>query len=76
MLHSSARRTPRLTTKDSLPELEEGLQSQLTVTAQANPNSPVWSWNGWDPLEEVIVGRVEGATVPPFTREVKVPFLF
>jgi len=25
---------------------------------------PVWSWNEWDPLEEVIVGRVEGAIVP------------
>lgn len=38
----------------------------------ANPNSPVWSWNEWDPLEEVIVGRVEAATVPDFTIEVKV----
>jgi len=36
-----------------------------------NPNSPVWAWNEWDPLEEVIVGRVEGASVPPFTVEVK-----
>lgn len=25
----------------------------------------VWSCNEWDPLEEVIVGRVEGAAVPP-----------
>jgi len=25
---------------------------------------PVRSWNEWDPLEEVIVGRLEGATVP------------
>jgi glycine amidinotransferase len=25
---------------------------------------PVWSCNEWDPLEEVIVGNVEGATVP------------
>lgn len=37
----------------------------------ANPESPVWSWNEWDPLEEVIVGRAEGASVPPFTMEVK-----
>ena len=37
--------------------------------------SPVWSHNEWDPLEEVIVGRVEGATVPALTVEVKVlPF--
>jgi len=29
------------------------------------PASPVNSYNGWDPLEEVIVGRLEGATIPP-----------
>ncbi|XP_020609654.1 glycine amidinotransferase, mitochondrial-like isoform X2 [Orbicella faveolata] len=33
--------------------------------------SPVCSYNEWDPLEEVIVGRVEGATVPQFSVEVK-----
>ena len=33
--------------------------------------SPVCSYNGWDPLEEVIVGRVEGAHIPPMTVEVK-----
>jgi len=44
---------------------DEGLPQHV------NPNSPVWAWNEWDPLEEVIVGRVEGATVPPFTVEVK-----
>jgi glycine amidinotransferase len=27
---------------------------------------PVNSWNEWDPLEEVIVGRVDGAVIPPF----------
>src|SRR5260221_9101521 len=27
---------------------------------------PVNSWNEWDPLEEVIVGRLDGAVVPPF----------
>jgi len=26
--------------------------------------SPVMAWNEWDPLEEVIVGRLEGATIP------------
>jgi glycine amidinotransferase len=31
----------------------------------------VSSYNEWDPLEEVIVGRAEGACVPPFTVEVK-----
>jgi len=33
--------------------------------------SPVCSYNEWDPLEEVIVGRVEGAHIPPMTMEVK-----
>ena len=33
--------------------------------------SPVCSHNEWDPLEEVIVGRPEGAVVPHFTHEVK-----
>ena len=28
--------------------------------------SVVCSYNEWDPLEEVIVGRVEGAAVPPW----------
>jgi len=34
-------------------------------------NSPVWAWNEWDPLEEVIVGRAENAICPPLTHEVK-----
>jgi len=28
------------------------------------PESPVMTHNEWDPLEEVIVGRLEGATIP------------
>ncbi len=31
----------------------------------------VQSHNEWDPLEEVIVGRLEGATIPPLTSEIK-----
>ncbi len=27
---------------------------------------PVNSYNEWDPLEEIIVGRLEGATIPPY----------
>lgn len=34
-------------------------------------SSPVCSHNEWDPLEEIIVGRAENATIPPFTAEVK-----
>ena len=30
------------------------------------------SWNEWDPLEEVIVGIPDGATIPKLTREVEV----
>lgn len=33
--------------------------------------SPVCSYNEWDPLEEVIVGRAEYACVPKMTIEVK-----
>lgn len=37
--------------------------------------SPVSSYNEWDPLEEVVVGIVDGATVPPWSDmlEVTVP---
>ena len=37
----------------------------------AEKASPVCAYNEWDPLEEVIVGRVEGAHMPPMTIEVK-----
>jgi glycine amidinotransferase len=33
--------------------------------ALAGQVSPVNSHNEWDPLEEVLVGRLEGATIPP-----------
>ncbi|MFY1679789.1 MULTISPECIES: amidinotransferase [unclassified Streptomyces] len=32
--------------------------------ATGNPGCPVASHNEWDPLEEIIVGRLEGATIP------------
>ena len=35
------------------------------------PKSPVCSYNEWDPLEEIIVGRAENACVPELTIEVK-----
>jgi glycine amidinotransferase len=35
------------------------------VSDTPNPSCPVNSFNEWDPLEEVIVGIVDGATVPP-----------
>ncbi len=36
-----------------------------------NSLSTVWSCNEWDPLEEVIVGSVEGAMVPEFDEAVR-----
>lgn len=42
------------------------------VTETVVQECPVCSYNEWDPLEEVIVGRAENAHVPPFTPEVKV----
>ena len=51
------------------------VQSEWDETADIESKtleSPVNSWNEWDPLEEVIVGRVEGAIVPPYTRLQKV----
>uniref|UniRef100_A0A452IR14 Glycine amidinotransferase n=1 Tax=Gopherus agassizii TaxID=38772 RepID=A0A452IR14_9SAUR len=41
------------------------------VTAPVPEDCPVCSYNEWDPLEEVIVGRAENACVPPFSVEVK-----
>lgn len=37
----------------------------------SDQTSPVCSYNGWDPLEEVIVGRAENACVPPPGVELK-----
>lgn len=42
------------------------------TTLNTTSSRPVWSWNEWDPLEEVIVGRADGAAVPRLTQEVKV----
>ena len=36
----------------------------LDATGDVVGTGPVSSWNEWDPLEEVIVGHVEGATIP------------
>ncbi|KPP73889.1 glycine amidinotransferase, mitochondrial-like [Scleropages formosus] len=50
-------------------------QPALTDDDSANEpdrqKCPVCSYNEWDSLEEVIVGRAENASVPPFTVEVK-----
>jgi glycine amidinotransferase len=42
--------------------VEPGIEPQATRSER--PASPVMAYNEWDPLEEVIVGRLEGATIP------------
>jgi len=48
---------------DAIGSLEGSTASAPTSDAVS---SAVNSWNEWDPLEEVIVGRLDGAVVPPF----------
>lgn len=38
--------------------------SEITPSVENSTRGPVNSFNEWDPLEEVIVGRLEGATIP------------
>lgn len=38
--------------------------SEITPSVDNSTRGPVNSFNEWDPLEEVIVGRLEGATIP------------
>ncbi|XP_068169745.1 glycine amidinotransferase, mitochondrial-like [Antennarius striatus] len=45
------------------------VEDQVTETKEQD--CPVCSYNEWDPLEEVIVGRAENCHVPPLTVEVK-----
>ena len=47
------------------------VQHKEILPEKAEIVSPVCSYNEWDPLEEVIVGRVEGAHMPPMTIEVR-----
>ena len=49
-------------------------QIQEPVSEPEYLKSPVCSYNEWDLLEEVIVGRPQGARVPKLGPEVKVIF--
>jgi len=40
--------------------------TMISAPTSTGVASPVNSWNEWDPLAEVIVGRLDGAVVPPF----------
>jgi glycine amidinotransferase len=44
---------------------QESRRNQVTREPELASASPVNSHNGWDPLEEVIVGSLEGAVIPP-----------
>ncbi|MEU1909267.1 amidinotransferase [Streptomyces hygroscopicus] len=54
---AAADRDTRVRAVESLPLATTGGAARLLV-------SPVNSHNEWDPLEEVIVGRLDGATIP------------
>ncbi|XP_030649995.1 glycine amidinotransferase, mitochondrial [Chanos chanos] len=58
-------------TSSSAAAPQPRLVDEDTVTEPTPQECPVCSYNEWDPLEEVIVGRAENARVPPFTVEVK-----
>ncbi|KAA3670763.1 glycine amidinotransferase, partial [Paragonimus westermani] len=45
--------------------------SYVSGSTTTQDTSPVNSWNEWDPLEEVIIGTPEYATVPKLLPEVK-----
>ncbi|XP_054758351.1 glycine amidinotransferase, mitochondrial-like [Lytechinus pictus] len=75
-MSSSAHPAPGVAEADVAEQSIESSSTDHTIeTRVVSPmprqQCPVWSHNEWDPLEEVIVGRVEGAMVPPFSTEVK-----
>ena len=51
--------------------ISASVSQEQPLPKEVESKSPVSSYNEWDLLEEVIVGRVQGAHVPPFTVEVK-----
>ena len=46
----------------SMPSVTAPLPHELMLAKPQTVNS----WNEWDPLEEVIVGRLDGAVIPPY----------
>ena len=45
--------------------MSRAIAPEAERTAEAANGCAVNSWNEWDPLEEVVVGRLEGAAAPP-----------
>jgi glycine amidinotransferase len=69
--HESAFAAPALRASRAPPEgitmkLEAPVfdRDHKQVETRAEDSSPVRTYNGWDPLEEIIVGRLDGATIP------------
>lgn len=50
----------------------ESAKENTTEQICEDETGSVCAYNEWDPLEEIIVGRAEGACAPQFTVEVKV----
>jgi glycine amidinotransferase len=51
-----------------LPDAVSAINSRVAPREEVSPEAcaiPVRSYTEWDPLEEVIVGRLDGATIPP-----------
>jgi glycine amidinotransferase len=48
------------------------MNAESAATTRTAMPLAVSSHNEWDPLEEVIVGTIEGVTIPPLTHEMKV----
>ena len=59
------RGVPRLVAPHSFAEMETLIQNKSEIAGSETQSTPVSSFNEWDPLEEIIVGRLEGATIPP-----------
>lgn len=71
-------RSPKMASRimSRMSSLIRGSQQSLRfMSATSIPDVPVMSWNEWDPLEEIIVGRAEGQRIPFLHPDFKVnPF--
>lgn len=59
--------------QERIPDLAKPERGSDTVAPFDLPTSPVCSHNEWDPLEEVIVGIIDGASFPPWHVSVAAP---
>jgi glycine amidinotransferase len=54
---------PKLTAESPVPAADA---SAPGVPTEPSASGPVNTWNEWDPLEEIVVGIVEDALIPPW----------